>query len=212
MLVHGTEEAPVATLATGLALASHEAFAWADCARSGASPSAASHRIFARGAERPGVERVDERMLRASAWNASALDGVLLASSEPERLLRFLQLPELFQKLAARATGADGRSAVLLANVNALGPVERLLSQDRLHRSLHRAGVSLFATAVEEEPVARASSFDRSFRVEVPAGEPWTRGTLTVEKGPPPSTSLAALNLREAWSLLKLDPSLLPRV
>lgn len=212
VFVHGTDEAAVAALAAALALASHRGFSWADCARHEAAAQPLSHWIFARGSERPGVERVEEAMLRASRWDGSARAGLLTGDpkADPERLTVFLRLPELFQRLGSQAVATDGRSAVLLANVDALGTSGAVLSDPSLHTHLHSAGISLFATTVEDEPLAAWSSFDRSFRVEVPEGEPWSRGLLTVEKGAVRGSRHLRLSVRDAWSALGLDGSFLP--
>jgi hypothetical protein len=214
-LIYGNDETGVSAFATGMALRHHRGFHWVDCARSAPVEDLPAHWIFARGSRKPEVGRIDLTILSLTVWTPAALRQ-LVTSEGPEeesRLLSFLCLPELFQRLGAPDRPGERESAILLANVDSLPPdaETQLLGERRLHECLHRAGISLFATARLSPSAAVSASFDRVYRIDVPDGVSWSHGLVSTEKDPNPlPRSKRPRSVRKIWRAWDLDPSLLP--
>jgi hypothetical protein len=216
ILVYGADPIGVVALATGLALRSHGAFAWADCAAPALAEDNPTHWILSRGDLRPGADRVDEAALGPAAWSWTGLrDLVALdGGAEESRLTGFLELPELLQRLAARAPEGGGRAAILLANVDRLpaGSATGSLERAAVHRRLHEGGVTLVVTALVPPGADLRAAFDRVVRLEVPEGTSWAHGLVALEKWPGAEPLPAPVGLRDLWGRWELDPSLLPPV
>jgi len=213
-LVFGTDETGISALATGLALRRHGSFRWVDCARNAPVDDLPAHWIFARGAKRPEVGRVDLRLLRSSPLTPATLRELVIADGpeEERRLASFLALPELFQRLGARYADGDGPIAALLANVDRL-PSDlraRLFEQRAFHELLHRAGIDLFSTATTSPSPPLADAYDRLYRLEVPSGASWAHGSVVEEKNDGRAVVRRPLSVRGAWVEWQLDPTLLP--
>jgi hypothetical protein len=214
ILVHGPDRIGVTAFTAGLAIRSLGGFAWADCGGSAPREDDPIHWILSRGSPLPALARVDPSVLLPPPHSAPGLQALVALDGEPEerRLAQFLDLPELFQRLGARAPEFQGRVALLLANVDRLlaTPSGRALEQRELHDRLHSAGMTLFATSTPAPSPRLREVFDRVFRIDVPAGSTWSHGLLSLEQAPTGEPTPDRIPLREGWSRLGLDSSFLP--
>ena len=211
--IHGSDRLATSAVAVGLALRSAPSFAWADCADPSLSVALRSRAWVERRAGRPVVERVDPALLRPANLERVILRHTVVPAgpSDEGRLLDHLAMPELFQRLAARAISGDGRGVILVANVDTLSDALRAntVEMGRLHRTLHDEGLTVIVTSRGGPSDAVEQEFDRIYRVEVPPNAPWFAGTLTEEKSVDPADGSASAALTAAWVRLGLDQSLL---
>jgi hypothetical protein len=211
--VHGDEDVAVSAVAVGLALRTAESFAWVDFDDPKGSERAPARSWVEGRSGRPVVDLVEPSLLRLPERDPLA-HGRLLApesTAETARLQNHLEMPELFQRLAARAICPDGHGVVLLVNVDRLAPALRTdtIETTWLHRTLHDEGLTVIGTsrAPPSEPMRQV--FDRVLRVEVAVGRSLEDGSLTEEKCDGRAASGAPMALRTAWEYLDLDPALL---
>ncbi|HYA57693.1 MAG TPA: hypothetical protein VEH57_04415 [Thermoplasmata archaeon] len=213
VLVHGTDEASVNAVAVGMALRFHGSFAWADCAPPVDGQMSVARRICAKGSRLPDLGPVAAEVLKPPKWSSTSLRRLVAPESTEgeERLTGFLALPELFQELVARSSAMDGRSAILLANVDALAPAlrERVVEPRDYHDELHREGVSFFASSRRRPTQGLVRAFDRVLSVYVPPASDRWEGLVSVEKGLTSGADARPCRLRDVWALLGLDPDLL---
>jgi len=211
--IHGSDRLATSALAVGLALRSAPSFAWADCADPALSVALLSRAWVERRAGRPVVERVDPPLLRPANLERVILRHTIVpvGPSDEGRLLDHLAMPELFQRLAARAISGDGHGVIFIANVDALSPALRAntVEMGRLHRTLHAEGLTVIVTSRGGPSTAVEQEFDRIYRVEVPANAPWVSGTVTEEKSTGPVDGSGSVAVTKTWERLGLDPSLL---
>jgi hypothetical protein len=213
ILVHGDDDLAVSTVAVGLALRTSETFAWVDFDDPKGSERAPARSWVEGRSGRPVVDLVDPSLLRPPERDHLAHSGLIAPESTTEaaRLQSHLEMPELFQRLAARAICPDGHGVVLLVHVDRLAPALRAgtIEATWLHRTLHDEGLTVIGTsrAPPSEPMRQV--FDRVLRVEVAVGRSLEDGSLTEEKCDGRAASGAPMALRTAWEYLDLDPALL---
>jgi len=210
ILVHGSRELPVAWTAVGLARKAGPTFAWADCA-GGRSHEVAEARswIEARFGP-PALDPVEAAWLRPADRDRLNLKRVVAAGGETDqrRLLNHLALPELFQRLTARAIEPDGRGVIVLLHVDALADAVRANTLDTawLHETLHEEGITLVATARDRAADPLVNAFDQVLRYERASRPTEPDGTLTQEKPLGAGMEPSATGLRAVWQRLGLDP------
>ncbi|HYA10969.1 MAG TPA: hypothetical protein VEH10_04805 [Thermoplasmata archaeon] len=211
ILVHGSDELAIAAVAVALALRATESFAWADCADPGVPSAGDSARSWVEARSgRPAVDPVEESLLRPSNSDRQVLRQLVAPAQglDEARLLNHLALPELFQRLAARAISSDGHGVVLLANVDALSATLRAetLEAARLHQTLHDEGLTMIVTSRAPPSEAMVRTFDRIFRVDVPSNRSWEAGSLTEVKSAAHERDGPPVPLLTALGRLGLDP------
>lgn len=213
IVVHGTDRVALSAVAVALARRRAGSFAWADCAGSAPGRGLPTRRWLERHVGQPAVEVVDPSLLKPRD-----LEGVLLRHLVPSkqrqdesRLLDHLAMPELFQRLAARAIVPNGHGVVVLVNVDAISPTLRAntVETSRLHQTLHEEGLSVILTWTGVPSAAMRQVADRLLRIDVPVGRPWTEGWLAEEKEGGVENDGARLPLETAWVRLGLDLDLL---
>ena len=213
ILVHGPDGFAVSALAVALARRTRRSFAWADCADPRTNGASALRSWVEDRSGRPTLEVVDASVLRPANLDRLMLRRLVAAEgvADETRLLNYLALPGLFQRLAARALSSDGRGVMYLANVDALAPelLTNTLETERLHQTLHEEGLTVIVSSRAAPSEALSRPFDRVLHVDVPGGVPWGAGWLTEEKGDGHGGDEQRVPLRTAWDRLGLDPSLL---
>jgi len=214
ILVHGEGDLAVSAVAVALARRIAQTFAWVDFEDPRVSARSSARAWVEDRSGRPVVERVEEALLRPPDRDRLALRR--LVTPEPSeanvRLQTHLALPELFQRLAARAITPEGRGAVLLANIDCLPPALRTntIETPWLHRTLHDEGLTLIGTSRSPPPGATSRAFDRVFRVETTEDDgSWADGSLIEEDRGGGERPGPRIGLRTAWERLGLDPELL---
>lgn len=213
ILVHGSHRIATSAVALALALRSGRSVAWADCSAGESNGEAKARAWVSERAGPPVVDRVESDLLRPTVVERASVERLVLAASGEElaRLLDHLALPELFQRLSARAGGYGRAGAVLLTNVDGLRPELRASSIEtvRLHETLHAQGLSVVATSRAVPTNTLDRPFDRIFRVELAEESRWTEATIAEERGGVPAGGARPVPLSEAWRTLGLDPALL---
>jgi len=215
ILVHGEDDIAVSAVAVGFARRAAGSFAWVDfeIPKDGTMSSA---RLWIEDRSgQPMVETVEPSLLRPSNRDRLALRRLVTPESNLEntRLQNHLALPELFQRLAARALTPAGHGVVLLANVDCLPRDLRVNTVETrwIHETLHEEGLSVIATSRAPPSEGLSRAVDRVLRVEVPEGGALADGLITEEKlGAGPGAS-RPLGLRTVWDQMGLDPGLLSR-
>jgi hypothetical protein len=213
ILVHGDDDLAISAVAIGLARRTTESFAWVDFEDPRESARSPARSWVEDRSGRPVVDLVEASLLRPPDRDRLALRRLIAPerTKENARLQSHLAMPELFQRLAARAISPDGRGVVLLANVDRLPPALRsnTIETAWLHRTLHDEGLTVIGTARAPPSEAMRRAFDRVFRVEVADQSSWEEGELTEEKRDGREGSGPPIRLRTAWGHLGLDPALL---
>jgi len=208
ILVHGPDRRASATVSMALVLRKGEAVAWADCEDPRSTPPETWRTWVESRWGGPVVEMVEPALLRPANLDRLLLRRLVASAdgASETRLLNFLALPELFQRLAARALSTEGRGTVYLANADALAPptLANTLGTLRLHQTLHEVGLSVVVSSGSPPPMALSGAFARVFHVEAPAGGAWREGWVTEESGDGQRRPL-----RSAWARLGLEPTLL---
>ena len=100
----------------------------------------------------------------------------------------------------------------MLITIDALeaGLRASVFGKSDLGHRLHHAKVALYATSRSRLPRDEISWFDQIFRLEAPDDTTWWKTTVTGEKGSASLRTGSSISLREAWTSLGLDPTLLP--
>jgi len=214
VLVYGNDPTAIVTMAVGLATRRQRSFSWADCAVTADGLSQESRSLLERGWSRSFGEGVDTTDLIVPRWTADTLERVLVPESRMDslRLMGYLTLPSLLQALAAMSTSPSGESFVLLTNIDALDRKLRasVFGRPDVHRRLHEAKVSLFATAKSRPTRVEQTAFERILRIAVARDALWPEGTVRLEKGYTHVWGDGSMLLRDAWQRLRLDSTLLP--
>jgi hypothetical protein len=209
--VYGDDVTAVSAFVVGLAERRPGTFAWADCALGTAEPSPGP---FRRGRARAGEEPIVEGDLVLPSWDQVAFERLLIPENRLDtlRLMSYLALPRLVQELASLSTSPTGESIVLLVNVDSLDRNlrESVLGNPRVYRRLEEALVSLFVTSRQPPTRKESSLFQQVYRVWVPEGDSWTKGTISPEKDHGSREKPRSYQIKEIWDVLGLDPTLLP--
>lgn len=213
ILVYGGDDLATAVVAVALARRHVAEFAWADCAPLPHPPAVRPRSWVERFAGPPLLHSVDETVLRPTNHHRLALHRLVTPThgSEDLRLLNYLAMPELFQRLAAQAIRPEGRGVVLLDHIDDLPTttVANTLGTSRLHQTLHEEGVTMVVVSRTAPPEATARVFDRCFCVEVPAGAPWDDGWLTERTETAHRGEAVRSPLLAMWDRLGLEHDLL---
>jgi len=213
-LVYGEGEAAMAMLAAGWAHRESPEFAWADCARSTAHWELPVRTLAATGVAKVHAEAVDPRDLEPHAIRPGAIREMLRVASgaDPgrDRVLEFLRLPDLIQRLIASGAAGLAPSPIVLTNVDRLPDeiVRASLEDPRTHEALRREGVPLLVTYRGEAPPTLRLPFDRVVRVEQGSAPAWADAAVRPERLHEGEV-LSAGSLRELWRRFGLDPGLL---
>jgi hypothetical protein len=213
ILIYGAGEAPMAVLAAALAHREAGGFRWADGARSTEMPDPAALQVLEVGSGQPEGMRVPAKELFPPTIQADHQLRWLLRDPPDRdlvaRLEAFIHLPSILQGLVARAPEPDGRSAIVLTNLDALPitDLERALATDATHATLHREGVTMFVTfrGTPSDPVR--DSFDRIYRVEGRPDQAWQEAVVSLERGEGPDGMASGRSLGERLPWLGLSGS-----
>ena len=205
----------MSALAAGLAERVQPEFAWANCSGSTAHwdrsiAGMMERRSSGRGAELP---RIGDLQMHEPA--AEALDRVVIQESLPgsmrQRLIEFVRLPPLLQRLISFAAAGDDPASIVLTNVDGMPDhlLESSLASPSLHEALHHEGVTLFVTYRGTPTPALKGVFDQIYRVEPPRAGSWLHSYVTSERGLETPDLLRPQTLTEAWTILGLNPQLI---
>jgi len=212
LLVYGPDVRLDAAFALALARRRYMAIAWADCARPGRRAIAEALAWVERRLGPPVVGLVDPPLLRPANFDRAVVLHVLAPAraGEERRLLNHLAMPEVFQRLAARAISPDAHGAVLLLHVDNLPEALRpgVLDTARLHETLHEEGLSFLATSQTAPTEATAQAFDTVVRLEPGDSASWASAVLVAQRGNGFGTGKGPAPLPGVWEHLGLDPSL----
>lgn len=215
-LIYGQGEAAMTLLAAGLARRTGPGFGWANCSGSTSGWEPSVRAALEAGSAGRRVEVVVPEEFASNEVRARSLDAVVdshgLTQEGRERLVDFLRLPDLFQRLVASRPTGTLLSALVLTNVDVLPrPLVRdTLEDPRLHHELRTEGVSLVVTFRGSPPPSLEAVFDRLFRVDPPSDGSWLESFVRPERGEPSEDPPLAGPLRVCWQRLGLDPRLLP--
>jgi len=216
-LVYGEGEAALSMLAAGLALKCSPGFGWANCSGSTVGWEGSVLAALEAGSSGRQVERVRPEELEPHPVVPGALHALVdpegLTRARRERLVDFLRLPDLFQRLVANRPSGVLLSAIILTNADALPyPLLRdTLGDPRLHHELRVEGVSLVVTYRGNPPTAVEEPFDRLLRVGPPTDGSWVDSFVRPERGAPGEEPPLTGSLRVCWQQLGLDARTLPR-
>jgi hypothetical protein len=213
-LVFGDGEAAMTMLAAGLAQRESPEFAWADCARSTARWELPVRTLATNGSGTLRPEAVEPRDLEPHAIRPGAIREMVRLPAGGDRVrdrvLEFLRLPDLLQRLVASGAAGISPSPIVLTNVDRLPDdiVRTSLEDPRTHEALRREGVPLLVTYRGEASPGLRHPFDRVVRVTQGSAPAWTDASVQPERlhhGEP----LLGGTVREFWRRQGLDPVLL---
>lgn len=211
ILIYGTGDVPMAMLAIGLARNAHVQFTWADCGNLGSTDGEPIHDLMrsyasARSPEAIGTDDLEPPRLHVEAFNA-----LIATTNYREFLLELLRLPALFQEIVPFPPREDSGHSFILTRVDTLPArlVRDTLQDRRLHETLHRSHLTLVATFRGDPPQALQRSFYRVFGVEETESQQWADAMVWAERGAADLDLLRSQSMKEAWTRLGLDRSLL---
>jgi len=203
-------------LAAGFAELIRPEFAWANCSGS----TVGWERWVADFIERRSVGNsttpVDPREFRVSEVPHPVVERLVIPESLPtemqERLAEFARLPPVFQRLISKLAAREDPASVVLTNADAFRSplVEATLANARLHDALHRERITLSVTYRGDPSSTMKEAFDQVLRVDSPRGSAWFDARVMSERGFEATGLLLPQSLRDAWTILGLNPRLLP--
>jgi|GEM_PF-4845571 len=215
ILIYGSGDAAISMLALGFAQRGRPQFAWANCAGS-------THELELRTRElldvHAGVGRwdsVEPRQLEPQSVRPEAVDDLVEMGTDTSRslLLNLLRLPPLLQELVSITPPLSDPVTIVLTRVDALpaGLARDTFGDPSLHDTLHRGRVTLVVTFHGTPALPLLEAFDRVFRIEEIRGKHWADSFVWSERDPAEIDLLLPQPLRDTWSGLNLNPSLLTR-
>jgi hypothetical protein len=216
VLVFGSGESAMSMLAAGLVARVRPRFAWANCSGTTVTWERWVAETIEHGAAGRRTDRVDPRDLRLSERPADAVGRLVLADTLPDemrsRLVDFVRLPVLFQRLISQFDALEPSVSLVLTNADALRTplAESALANAHLHAALHRERISLSVTFRGEPPSTIKEAFDQVLRVDSPKDGRWTDARVMSERGLEESELLLPQSMRSAWTILRLNPLWLP--
>jgi hypothetical protein len=202
-------------LAVGFAARVRPAFAWANCSGSTTHWERAVVEALERGSVGHAPGRVDAHELRVLEAHPVAVDRLVVRDPQLElvrgRLVDFVRLPLLFQRLISQYGTPEAPISVVLTNADAFrsSSVETTLANPRLHETLRREGISLSVTFRGDPPSTMKEAFDHVLRVEPSGTGDWADARVMAERGLDETRLLLPQSLRDAWRILGLSPRLL---
>ena len=211
ILIYGTGDVAMSMLAIGLARNAHEQFTWADCGKSSTPDRDPIHDLMRKYASVHSPESVGTVDLEPSQLHVEAFSALIATTNYREFLLELLRLPALFQEIVPFPPREDSGQSFILTRVDSLPPrlVRDTLQDRRLHATLHRSHLTLVATFRGDPPEALQRSFYRVFGVEETESQEWADAMVWAERGAADLDLLHSQSLKEAWTRLGLDRSLL---
>jgi hypothetical protein len=205
VLVYGTGETGLSILAAALARRQQRPFGWIQCATSEAGLAPAGRRRLEEGSaghrevvQDPRDLGVPEPQIRP--LSQFFLDEPVTLSFEV-RLAAYLGMPVLLQRMASQILSGDGRSMIVLTNLDALPLQVAVEGMDRpeVQSTLRREGVSVVATYRGTPPDRLKRTFRSIYRVQAKPGRPWSHARVTFEEGPHPTCGDPPVDTLGAW-------------
>jgi hypothetical protein len=212
ILIFGTGESAMSILAAGLARHARSTFGWANCSGTTDGLEFVALQLLRENSDSGRASRVDPRELTAPPPYQDELGRIVvpetLPPAERSRLDNYLALPLLLQRLLASARAPEGRTILLLTNLDSLDPriTEAALSRPEVHEILRREHVSLVATYRGVPPARLLDVFDRAYRTDSVAGSAWDETGVTMVRGAGRTGAPSPAPLRELLPWLGLTP------
>jgi hypothetical protein len=215
ILIFGSGESAMSVLAAGLAELVRPEFAWANCAGSPSQWEDSVARMMERRSRGRRAEATQPSDLQMHEAPSEAIARVVVPESLPgeqrQRLVEFVRLPPLLQRLISNAAPGGDAVSVVLTNVDGLPDpvVATTLASPELHDSLHHEGITLLVTFRGIPSLLLKEAFDQIYRVELPRAGSWMHSSVTSERGLESPDLLLPQTLAEAWTILGLNPDLI---
>ncbi len=211
ILVYGTGDLPMSMLAIGLARNAHAQFTWADCGDPRTPERDLIRDLMRKYASGRSPESVDATDLESSRLHVEAFNALITSTNYREFLLELLRLPPLFQEMVPFPPREGDGHSFILTRVDALPErlVRDTLQNRHLHQTLHRSRLTLVATFRGDPSEALQRAFYRVFGVEDTMGPEWTDAMVWAERGTAELDLLHSQSMKEAWTRIGLDRSLL---
>lgn len=213
ILIHGSGETAMSMLAVGFALQACREFAWAQCGEPARLRGSAMRDAWERYASVRRYGPIDPRELEVQPIRPETVDQVVnpINRDERNRLVGLLHLPPFLQGLVSAGPGASELLPILFSQLDALPAelVRATFADPQVHETLHRGGVLLLATFHGAPTASLRDAFDQVYRIEDVGRAHWTDAFVWSERGPADVDLLLPRPLREVWSELRLDPTLL---
>jgi hypothetical protein len=203
ILIWGTGETPMAILASALAQREQAPFTWVHCSEPGERLEEVARRLLVENSATGREEWVDPAEWEPPSGRGATLSDLIVPESisdrDRTRLVAYLALPSLLQRLASRSMTTQGRTSIVLTNIDALVPPieEKALGRREVHAVLHGEGVTLVVTYRGAPSAHLQKLFDEVYAVDAPQATAWADARITRQRGDPARGTPAAGSLRE---------------
>jgi len=214
VLLYGTGGPALDILAAALGRREQRPFAWIHCAPDDSDVPTSARDILTASSEGNREFLKDARELtvpehRVRRLSMFFLDEPMTLSFEV-RLVAYLGMPAIVQRMVSRVLTADGRSMIVLTHLDAVPPKIALecFARPEVLTTMRREGASMIATYHGTPPKRLKRAFARVFRVDALPGRPWAEAEVTPEEGHHPTCGAATRASAGDWvAYLAKDPT-----